>query len=48
MPYLFKITKSEYNRDGIQSILDKLVGDISIKDAITQEVAIVSFDYNNH
>lgn len=48
MPKLYALTHSSYDRKGIESICSKMFGDVNIKDAITSEVMIVSFEYNSH
>ena len=48
MPILHKITHSLYNREGIQEITLEMFGYIPLTDALTEEVMIVSYDYNNH
>lgn len=48
MPTLYALTGSSYERRGIESICEEMFGDVNINDALTEEVMIVSFEYNTH
>ncbi len=48
MPWLYSLTKSSYDRKGVESICDAMFGTTNIKEALTEEVMIVSFEYNSH
>ena len=48
MPYLFAFSHSGYDRSGIESITLEMFGYTKISDALTDEIVIVSYDYNNH
>lgn len=48
MPKLFQLTKSNYDRSGIESICQEMFGDVYIKDALTKEVNIIAYEYNTH
>eukprot|EP00347_Sterkiella_histriomuscorum_P004105 403361733 len=48
MPKFFSLTKSSYDRRGIESICNEMFGNIRIQDALTKEVNIVAYEYNSH
>ena len=48
MPILYALTNSSYDRRGIESISEEMFGSVNIKDALSEEVMIVSFEYNSH
>jgi patatin-like phospholipase/acyl hydrolase len=48
MPKLHGLTHSSYDRSGIESLTEKLMGKVKVVDALTEEVAIIAFDYNSH
>jgi len=48
MPTLYTLTKSSYDRKGVESICTKMFGNVNILDAVTSEIMIVSFEYNTH
>ena len=48
VPKIYQITKSSYDRKGIESICQRMFGNVNINDALTSEVMIVSFEYNTH
>ena len=48
MPYVFMLTKSSYDRSGIEAICKEMFGKVRIHDAITNEVNIISYEYNSH
>jgi hypothetical protein len=48
MPKLYALTHSSYDRKGIESICERMFGNVNIDDALTDEVMIVSFEYNSH
>ena len=48
MPTLYAMTHSSYDRKGIESICERMFGNVNIDDALTSEVMIVSFEYNTH
>jgi hypothetical protein len=48
MPVFYSLTKSSYDRSGIESICEEMFGNVKIEDAITNEVNIVSYEYNSH
>jgi len=48
MPYVFMLTKSSYDRSGIEAICEEMFGKVKIHDAITNEVNIISYEYNSH
>ena len=48
MPTLYSFTKSNYNRKGIEAVTKRMFGDVKLVDAITEEVCIISYDYNKH
>ncbi len=45
-PAIYSLTKSSYDRSGIEKICDEMFGDVMLKDALTKEVNIVSYEYN--
>ena len=47
MPVLYSFTHSSYDRQGIEKVCDEMFGTTSLMDALTEEVMIVSYDYNN-
>ena len=47
VPLLYKLTTSLYNRKGIESITKEKFGTVPISNIITDEILIVSYDYNN-
>ena len=47
MPVVFSFMHSSYDRHGIEKICDEMFGSTSIMDSLTEEVMIVSYDYNN-
>jgi patatin-like phospholipase/acyl hydrolase len=48
MPQFFKLTKSSYDRSGIESICEEMFGKVRIQDALTKEVNIIAYEYNSH
>lgn len=49
IPYIYSFTHSSYDRRGIEQICDEIFGnDTNIKDALTEEVMIVAYEYNTH
>lgn len=48
MPMMFRLTKSNYDRTGIESICEEMFGNVKIRDAITNEVNIIAYEYNSH
>lgn len=49
MPWIYRSTHSFYDRRGIESIADEKFGTTAlITSALTEEVLIVSYDYNAH
>ncbi|CDW84799.1 patatin [Stylonychia lemnae] len=48
MPYIFMLTKSSYDRSGIEEICKEMFGNVKIEDALTNEVNIISYEYNSH
>lgn len=47
IPVFYSLTHSHYDRNGIEKVCNEMFGDTSIMDALTEEVMIVSYDYNN-
>lgn len=41
-------TKSTYNRQGVASVCNANFGNVSISDILSEEIVIVSFEYNSH
>ena len=48
LPLIFSLTKSSYDRSGIESICKEMFGSVKIKDALTKEVNIIAYEYNTH
>ena len=48
MPFFYSLSKSNYDRKGIEKICAEMFGNVKIIDAITKEVNIVAYDYNSH
>jgi hypothetical protein len=48
MPILFRLTKSNYDRSGIESICEDMFGEVKVTDALTKEVNIIAYEYNSH
>lgn len=48
MPTIYQLTKSSYDRSGIEGICNEMFGDVKIEDALTKEVNIIAYDYNSH
>ena len=48
IPTLKQAFSANYNRSGIESICKDKFGDTNIMDALTDEVVIVSFEFNTH
>ena len=48
MPVLFSLTHSAYDRKGVESICDRMFKDVRLLDSLTEEVVIVSYEYNSH
>jgi uncharacterized membrane protein YraQ (UPF0718 family) len=46
MPSIYQLTKSSYDRSGIEKICDEMFGNVRIQDALTPEVNIVAYEYN--
>jgi hypothetical protein len=46
MPVFYGFTHSSYDRHGIERVCDEMFGTTSIMDALTEEIMIVSYDYN--
>ncbi len=46
MPSMLAVTKSSYDRSGIDSICKDMMGEVKVTDALTEEVAIIAYDYN--
>ena len=46
MPKIYQLTKSSYDRSGIEKICDEMFGNVMLKEALTKEVNIVSYEYN--
>lgn len=47
MPNLYMLTKSSYDRRGIEKICEEMFGDVRLENVITKDVNIVAFDYNS-
>lgn len=48
VPLIFSLTKSSYDRSGIESICNEMFGNVKIQDALTKEVNIIAYEYNTH
>jgi hypothetical protein len=48
IPYIKIALSSSYDRKGIESICKNKFGDANINEALSDEVVIVSFEYNSH
>lgn len=48
MPAFYSLTKSSYDRKGIESICEEMFGNVKIQDALTKEVNIIAYEYNSH
>ena len=48
IPKFYALSHSNYNRKGIEGIVEKLFGYVPIKDALTKEICIVAYEYNSH
>lgn len=45
-PFIYAQTHSAYDRKGIERVCDEMFGNTSLMDALTEEIMIVSYDYN--
>lgn len=44
---IFKLQSSRYNRQKLESLMEECLGEAYIRDAITDELLIVAYDYNS-
>ena len=47
MPVLYGFTHSQYDRTGLEKICNEMFGDTTLMEGLTEELMIVSYDYNN-
>lgn len=48
IPSIYGLSRSSYDRGGIEKLADQLMGTVRVEDALTHEVAIVAYDFNAH
>lgn len=46
-PLVYKLAHSKYSRASLDNIMQELLGDAHINDAITDELLVVAYDYNS-
>lgn len=46
-PNIYRLFRAQYDRKGIEQICQDMFGDIMLTEAITPEVNIVAYDYEN-
>ena len=46
-PLINKLNHSLYKRDVLEKMMEEYLGGVNIKDALTDELLIVAYDYNS-
>ena len=46
-PIIKKVSSASYDRGGLDNIMDELLGKYKIKDALSHELLVVSYEYNS-
>ena len=46
-PIIDKVTSASYDRGGLDNIMEELLGEYYIKDALSHELMVVSYEYNS-